>query len=161
MELTYPEIEDFFSPYVSGNTPIPYNEFFHKVGLEVREGEIQVSYFLKDPATPYITINSAGEIVVREDLPLSTFYTQVGLEPGDILKSINGKSYNVQNVYDLINDSAKWTVGDAISLTVLRNGEELNLEGEVIQPMATGMKLVEMMNPNDEQMELRHSWLKS
>ena len=160
-ELTYPEIGEFFKTYVSGNTPIPYNEFFHKVGLEVREGEIPVDYFLHDASTPYITVNAAGEIVLRNDLKLSSFFDELGLMPGDTIKAINGKSYNVQNVYDLIKDSANWSVGDPISLTIERNGEELQVEGKVVEPMATGMRLMEISNPNDEQMELRQNWLKS
>ncbi|WP_029033043.1 peptidase M61 [Salinimicrobium terrae] len=160
-ELTYPEIGEFFNTYVSGNTPIPYNEYFQKVGLEMREGEVPVDYFLQDPSTPYITVNAEGEIVLRNDMPLNTFFKEVGLMGGDIIKTINEKPYNVQNVYDLINDSVNWSVGDPVSFTIERNGEELQVEGKVIEPMATGMRLMETMNPNSEQMELRHSWLKS
>ncbi|MCY2687054.1 M61 family metallopeptidase [Salinimicrobium sp. TH3] len=160
-ELTYPEIGEFFNTYVSGNTPIPYDEFFEKVGLEMREGELPVDYFLQDPSTPYITVNEAGEIILRDDLSLSTFFEELGLMAGDRIKAINGKSYNVQNIYDLIGDSANWSVGDPISLTIERNGEELKIKGNVVEPMSTGKRLVEIMNPTDEQMELRHSWLKS
>ncbi|MCC8358658.1 M61 family metallopeptidase [Salinimicrobium sediminilitoris] len=160
-ELTYPEIGEFLNTYVSGNTPIPYNEFFEKVGLEMREGELPVDYFLQDPSTPYITVNESGEIVLRDDLSLSTFFEELGLMAGDRIKAINGKSYNVQNVYDLIGDSANWSVGDPISFTIERNGEELKVEGKVVEPMSTGKRLVEIMNPTAEQMELRQSWLKS
>ncbi|WP_324719120.1 M61 family metallopeptidase [Salinimicrobium sp. HB62] len=160
-ELTYPEIGEFFEKYVSGTTPIPYDDFFKKVGLEMREGEIPVGYFLQDPATPYITVNASGEIVLKNDLPLSTFFEELGLKGGDVIKSINGKAYNVQNVYDLIGDSANWSVGDPISFTIIRDGKEMEVKGKVVEPMATGLRLVEIMNPNDEQMELRHSWLKS
>ena len=160
-ELTYPEIGEFFETYVSGTTPIPYNEFFKKVGLEMREGQIPVGYFLKDQSTPYITVNAAGAILLRNDLPLSTFFEELGLEQGDVIKSINGKDYNVQNVYDLIGDSANWSVGDPISFTIVRNAKEVKIEGKIVEPMSTGLRLVEIMNPNDDQMELRHSWLKS
>ncbi|UZH55171.1 peptidase M61 [Salinimicrobium tongyeongense] len=160
-ELTYPEIGEFLNTYVSGTTPIPYNQFFKKVGLEMREGQLPVDYFLKDPSTPFITIGETGEIVLRDDVELSTFFKELGLQGGDVIKSVNGKTYNVQNVYDLIGDSAKWTVGDAIAFTVERNAEELQISGEVVEPMSTGKRLVEIMNPNGEQMELRHSWLKS
>lgn len=159
-QLTYPEIGEFFETYVSGTTPIPYNEFFQKVGLEMREGEIPVDYFLQDQATPYITVNAAGEIVLRDDIPLNTFFTTTGLKGGDIIKSINGKVYNVQNVYDLISDSMNWTAGDDISLVIVRNGTEKTIKGKVIEPMSTGLRLVELMNADGEQMELRHSWLK-
>ena len=161
VELTYPEIGEFFNSYVTGTTPIPYDEFFKKVGLEMREGEIAVGYFLQDQSTPYITVNAAGEILLRNDIPLSTFFQELEFQAGDVIKSIDGKAYNVQNVYDLIGDSANWKVGDAISITVVRNGEEIKLEGSIVEPMSTGLKLVEIMNPNGEQMELRHSWLKS
>ncbi|NJY62454.1 peptidase M61 [Salinimicrobium sp. CDJ15-81-2] len=161
VELTYPEIQEFFDTYVSGSTPIPYNEFFKKVGLEMREGEIPVDYFLQDQATPYITINAAGEIVVRDDLTLSTFFTETGIKAGDIIKSINGKAYSVQNIYDLISDSVNWKVGEDITLKIVRNGNEMIIQSKIIEPMSKGMRLVELMNADGEQMELRHSWLKS
>ena len=161
VDLTYPEIGEFFQTYVSGSTPIPYNEFFKKVGLEMREGEIPVDYFLQDQATPYITINAAGDIVVRNDLALSTFFTETGMKAGDIIKSINGKAYNVENIYDLISDSVNWKVGEDITITVVRNGNENILKAKIIEPMSKGMRLVELMNADGDQMELRHSWLKS
>ncbi len=161
VDLTYPEIQTFFDTYVSGSTPIPYNTFFKKVGLEMREGEIPVDYFLQDQATPYITINAAGDIVVRDDLTLSTFFSHVGIKPGDIIKSINGKTYNVENIYDLISDSVNWEVGEDITVTIVRNGEEKIQKSKVIEPMSRGLRLVELMNADGEQMELRHSWLKS
>lgn len=160
-ELTYPEIGEFFETYVSGTTPIPYNEFFNKVGLEMREGEIPVDYFLEDQSTPYISVNAAGEIVIRDDITLSTFFNNAGLKAGDIIKSINGKDYDVQNVYDLISDSMKWSSGDDLNLTIVRNGKEMKLNTKVTEPMSKGMRLVEEMNADGEQMELRHSWLKS
>lgn len=161
VELTYPEIADFFNNYVSGNKPIPYDRFFAKVGLEMKEAPVPVGYFLKDQSTPYITATDRGELVMREDLPLNSFFTELGVEAGDTIKLINGKAYTVQNVYDLIRESANWTVGDPVTFTVIREGKEVRLEGKIIEPMATGIKLVEIMNPNDEQMELRHNWLKS
>ncbi|WP_029036098.1 M61 family metallopeptidase [Salinimicrobium xinjiangense] len=159
--LTHPEIGEFLETHVSGTTPIPYTEYFNKVGLEMREGEIPVDYFLKDQSTPYIAVNAAGDILLRDDIPLSTFFTSMDLKGGDIIKSINGKTYNVQNVYDLISDSVEWTVGDDITIVVERNGKEKQVKSKVIEPMAKGLRLVEMMNADGEQMELRHSWLKS
>jgi predicted metalloprotease with PDZ domain len=160
-ELTFPEIGEFFDTYVSGTTPIPYEEFFQKVGLEMREGEIPVDYFLQDQSTPYITVNAAGDILVRNDIPLSTFFTKTGLKGGDIIKSINAKTYIVENVYDLISDSMKWSAGDDISIVIVRDGTKEEIKSKVIEPMSKGLRLVELMNADGEQMELRHSWLKS
>lgn len=159
-DLTFPEIGEFLNTYVSGNTPIPYGEFFKKVGLEMREGEIPVDFFLKDPSTPYITINAAGEILIRDDMPLNTFFQEMGLKGGDIIKSINKKEYDVQNIYDLISDSMNWTAGEEISFVIVRNGSVLQKTGKIIEPMSTGLRLVEIMSADGDQMELRHSWLK-
>ena len=161
VDLTYPEIQEFFDTYVSGTTPIPYDEFFQKVGLTLKEEPVRVGYFLKDQATPFITVNQQGEIVVRNDIKLSTFYEELGLQAGDVIRSINGKEYNAQNIYELITTAQSWEEGNDINLVITRNGQEQVIESKIIQPMATGIKLVEIPNANSEQIELRYSWLES
>ena len=161
VELTYPEIQEFFDTYVSGTTPIPYDKFFEKVGLTLTEEPVKVGYFLKDQATPFITVNRQGNIVVRNDIELSSFYEELGLQAEDVIKSINGKECSAQNIYELITDAQSWKEGDDISLVISRNGEEQVINSQIIQPMATGLKLVEIPNADSEQIELRYSWLKS
>lgn len=161
VELTYPEIQDFFDTYVSGTTPIPYNEFFEKVGLEMTEAEVEVGYFLKDQSSPYVTLDAEGNLIVRSDLEMNSFMKEVGLQPNDRIKSINGTAYNASNIYDLIIATQSWKVGDDIKMTIQRNGEEKLLEGQIIKPMAKGMKLSEMPGASSDQVELRHAWLKS
>ena len=161
VELTYPEIQEFFDSYVSGPTPIPYNKFFEKVGLQLKEGLIPVDYFLKDQSSPYITVNSSGNILIREDLELNSFLEQLGIKSGDMVKSINGTSYSAQNVYDLILNSQSWKEGDPIKVTVVRDGDEVVLEGKIVEPMAHGLRLVEIPGADSSQIELRYAWLKS
>ncbi|GAB2769865.1 M61 family metallopeptidase [Salinimicrobium soli] len=161
VEITYPEIQEFFDRYVSGTTPIPYHEFFNKVGLEMQEGQIPVSYLLKDQATPYITLNEMGAIMLRNDIELNSFLVAAGLQGGDMIKSINGTKYTASNIYDLVMTSLEWKEGENIRLTIARDGEEKVIEAEVIEPMAKGMKLVENPNATKEQAALREAWLKS
>lgn len=161
VELTYPEIQEFFNTYVSGPTPIPYDRFFEKVGLELKEGMVPVDYFLKDQATPYITVNASGNILIREDIELNSFLKSIGIKPGDAIKSINGTAYSVQNVYDLIMASQSWKEGDDITITVIRDGEEVVLKGKISEPMAPGLRLEEITGADSSQVELRHAWLKS
>jgi hypothetical protein len=33
-QLTYPEVKDFFTTYVQGTTPIPYEQFFGLAGVD-------------------------------------------------------------------------------------------------------------------------------
>ncbi|HET8753882.1 MAG TPA: peptidase M61 [Salinimicrobium sp.] len=161
VELSYPEIQQFFDSYVTGPTPIPYDEFFQKVGLEFKEGPIKVDYFLKDNSTPYVTLNAQGNIFIRPGIDLNSFLTDLGLQGNDVIKSINGTVYNAQNIYDLITASQQWKVGDPIKVVIERNGEEMTLESTVVEPTATGTRIVEIPNANSEQKELRHDWLKS
>ncbi len=161
VELTYPEIQDFFDTYVTGNTPIPYYEFFEKAGLEEKGIMTEVGYLIKGQTTPYVRPNQqTGEIVFREDIELNSFLKSLGIKGGDVLKSVNGKDYNIQNIYDLIMETQNWEVDAPITMTVLRDGEELKLEGTIVTPMDIDKGLVEDQNADSAQIELRHAWLK-
>ncbi len=160
VSMTYPEIQDFFDKYVTGSTPIPYYDFLAKAGLEEKEAMGEVDYFLKDQ-TPYIRANQqTGEIVFRDDIELNSFLKNLGVEGGDVLKSINGEKYNVRNIYDLITETQKWAVGAPITMTVGRDGEDVKLQGKIITPMDKTRKLVENQNADGDEIEIRHAWLK-
>ena len=160
VELTYPEIQDFFDTYITGTTPIPYNEFFAKAGLEEKEVMAEVGYFINGQS-PYIRGDKETmQIVFRDNIELNTFLNDLGIQGGDTVKSINGTEYNIKNVYDLISASQSWKEGDPITMTILRDGEEMKLEGKITTPKAKEMKVVEMQNADSEQVELRNAWLK-
>ena len=158
--MTSPEIGTFFEKYITGTTPIPYGEFLQKVGVTMEENRINTSYFLKGQ-TPYIDANpETGEIFFREGIALNSFLKDLGVENGDILKSVNGIDYNIQNVYDLVMKSQAWQPGEEITMVVNRKGEELPLSGKITQPTDVELKLVEMDLPeNDPRVKLRQSWL--
>ena len=160
VDLTYPEIQEFFDTYVSGSTPIPYAEFFEKAGLEQKEVMKEVGFFIKGQV-PYITANQQTmEIMFRPNIELNTFLQDFGIEGGDTLKSVNGTEYNVQNVYDLIMASQNWKEGDDIAMVIKRDGEEMKLEGKISTPKAKEMTYAEMQTADGEQIELRNAWLK-
>ncbi len=160
VELTYPEIQEFFDTYVSGETPIPYDEFFEKAGLVEKEIMTEVGYFINGQ-TPYITANQQTmEIVFRNNIELNTFLTDLGIQGGDTLKTVNGTEYTIKNVYDLIMESQNWSEGNDITMTIMRDGEEMKLEGKISTPKAKDKSYVEMQNADGDQIELRNAWLK-
>lgn len=155
--LTYPEIGEFLNKYVAGDTPIPYDVYFAKVG--VKKGTIKKpsNPFLKGD-TPYITINpSTKEIVVLPGIELSGFMKKIGLKNGDTILSINGTAYNLDNIYEMIMSSMEWKENDPITIQIKRNNKEQTLKGKV----SLSMEDVEGLHFTDaSKAKLKEAWLK-
>ena len=162
-KLTYPEVGEFLNTYViQANNPIPYGEFLNKVGLEFGEREIQAfNYFLEDQQNPYIDVKEADETVYfRNRIALNSFLTDLGVQGGDVIKSINGTEYNMQNVRNMIMASFGWKEGDDIAMVVVRDGKEVALSGKVTKPMAIKKSIATNPNATPAQIKLREAWLK-
>jgi predicted metalloprotease with PDZ domain len=161
VELSYPEIGDFLRTYVSGNSSIPYGKFLNKVGVEKTEKESSVYYLLKDRQTPYIDVDQAkGEIFFREGIELNTALQDLGVKQGDVLVSVNGTGYNLENVRILVQNSISWKAGDKVKMSVKRDGGEKELSGTWTAPKAMSMSLEEMELPaGSNKLKLRKAWL--
>jgi predicted metalloprotease with PDZ domain len=133
-QLTYPEVGEFLKTYVSGPTPIPYENYLAKVGVSKISKKEASNIFLKGQS-PYITVNqSTKEIIVIPNIELNDFFTNLGLKGGDILVSINDKNYALDNIYDMITESGKWKENDSISVKIKRDGKEQIIKGNVKLP---------------------------
>lgn len=161
VSLTYPQVGEFIATYVQGDTPIPYQDFLAKAGLTLTDVVIKTpSYLFKTEQEPFIDAKpDSGEIFVRE-IPLSTFYTELGLQAGDIITHINGKAYSLDNAQELIMTSFQWQEGSAISVQINRDGAAMTLEGTVAAPMLETEKIIPMENAGEAQLKLREAWLK-
>ena len=162
VELTYPEIQSFFDTYITGTTPIPYGDFFAKVGVEETESEVQTGVFLKGQQ-PYIDGNpQTKELFFREGIAFNSFLNELGAEPKDVIKSVNGTEYNIENVYGLIMGSRGWKEGDQVTMIIERDGEEKTLEATYKTPTDKETKLQEMeLSSDDQRVKLRKAWLEN
>ena len=90
---------------------------------------------------------------------LNDFMTGLGLKGGDTILAINEKSYNLDNIYDLIMESQNWKVDDAISLKVKRKGSD---KEEVINgKVKLSMEEQEGYQATDaSKAKLKEAWLK-
>ncbi|WGK93616.1 MULTISPECIES: peptidase M61 [Flavobacterium] len=155
--LTYPEVGNFLSTYVSGSTPIPYDVFLAKVGVSKSKDKKPGNVFLKGQ-TPYITVDKATkEIVVRPNTDLIDFYKNLDLRANDIIIAINDKAYNLDNIYDMIGESENWKENDAITIKIKREGKEQVLTGKVSLPYeeTEGLQATDSTKTN-----LKNAWLK-
>ncbi len=156
-ELTYPEVGEFLKTYVSGTTPIPYNDFFAKMGVTNTKVKVAGNVFLKGQM-PYITINQATkEIVILPQIDLIDFYKNLGLKNGDIITEVNNKKYNLDNIYELIGASQSWKEDEAITVKIKREDKEQVIKGTVKLPYEdmNGFK-----GADETKNTLKTSWLK-
>jgi predicted metalloprotease with PDZ domain len=155
--LTYAEVGEFLTKYVAGTSPIPYVTYFAKVGVTKSTVKSPSNVFLKGQI-PYITVNpETKEIVVIPNIELNDFYTTLDLKGGDIIMSINDKSYSLDNIYDMIGESESWKENDRITVKIKRNGTEQILQGNVKLPYEEK----EALNATDATKKtLRTAWLK-
>ncbi|KAF2519734.1 peptidase M61 [Flavobacterium salilacus subsp. salilacus] len=155
--LSYPAVGEFLNTYVAGSTPIPYDEYFAKMGVTKAIVEKPGNPFLKNEQTPYVTINAAKEIVILPNIEGNTFMSSLGIQAGDALLSVNDTAYNLDNIYDLIMNSMSWKEGEPITVTIKRDEKEQVLNGKVQLPTE---EIEGYQSGNDVKVQLRESWLK-
>lgn len=156
--LSYPAIGEFLKTYVSGETPIPYDQYFAKMGVTQAKVKKAGNPFLKDQTTPYITVDqSTKEIKILPEIELNSFMKSLGIKNNDVIAAVNDTNYNLDNIYDLIMGSMEWKEGDPITVKIKRNGKEQLLKGKVSLPMDE----VEGYHATDNsKIKLKESWLK-
>jgi len=162
VDLTYPEIRSFFDTYVVGNTPLNYDEILASVGLKTAEIQERSGYFLNGEI-PFIDIdqNNNDAIIIRSGIELNTFFTGLGAQGGDTIKSIDGMPISLEAIRSIIGQSFGWTSDREITIVVQRGEEELILQGKVGTPMLKITTIVPIDNlENTPQSKLRRSWLK-
>ena len=156
-ELSYPEIGTFLNTYVNGTTPIPYNDYFAKMGVTQATLDAPGNPFVKDMKTPTITIHPVSqEIMILPDLELNIFYKTLNLQAGDRILAINDVVYNLENIYDLIMISQSWKDGDAITVKYKRENKEYTTQGKIKLPTEKkeGYKATDITKKT-----LKESWL--
>ena len=165
-EMTYPEIGEFLQTHVVGTTPIDYNAFFEKVGLEIADSTIETSFlFMEDniaeAAVPFIDASQATRQVYFRDMELNSSLVEIGAQAGDTLITFNGVELTLDNIgaSGLIPMSFQWGEDTEVTMTVLRDGEEIELSGLVGIP-TVGVKILrEKEDATEEQIQLRNYWL--
>ncbi|WP_394747395.1 M61 family metallopeptidase [Spongiimicrobium salis] len=159
--MTYPEVRTFFNTHVVGETPIDYDVFLSRVGLTKGSEEKESGYFL-DGNIPFIDVDQANNnaIFIRKGITLNSFFNNLGIQGGDVIKSINGTAITLESIRPIIGQSFGWTPETEVKMVVERNGEELQIAGAVGKPMLQVETIKTAPNASDEQKKLREIWMK-
>ena len=160
--MTYPELKSFFDTHVIGNTPIDYDVYFAKVGLSKAAAEQPCGRFFLDQEVPFIDADPANDnaIFVRKGIALSSFLNDMGVEGGDIIKSINGTPITLEGIGPILQQSFVWPAETEVTMVVLRGENEISLKGIAGTPVVKVETLVPVEDENNAQIDLRVAWMK-
>ena len=155
--LSYPEVGEFLYKHVENSNPINYIDYFYPVGLEFTETSVP-SVLIADQNEQFITGNKEGQIIFANK-KYNTMLNELGVEPGDLLVSMNGVSYNLSNVRELMNASSRLNLGSTLTMVVQRDGKELELQAPFSSPKIMSNRIIETSYPTPQQYDLRRAWL--
>ncbi|SFH00835.1 M61 family metallopeptidase [Pedobacter insulae] len=162
-KMTYPEIRTFFSKYVEGGTPIPYDQFFGYAGVKhIPETEIKaVTLGGFAPG-----LNAEGVIFIANANRLNDFGKAMGYKLGDEIISLNNIKLTPANFGTVTgNFSANAKEGDKLTIVVNRkNASGVKEEVVLSQPVQFVKKIdynrLELMtDATPEQLAIRKIWL--
>lgn len=141
-KLTFPEIRQFFSKYVEGNTPLPYEEFLSYAGFN----------YVPQKSTSELTMgsivpagNQQGNIYIHGSSKMNDFGKKMGYKLEDELVSINKVPISAKNFTDVLtNIKNTLAEGDVLTVVVLRKNEKG--EKETITLSAPAEKITTVKN---------------
>jgi predicted metalloprotease with PDZ domain len=157
-ELTYPEVGAFLNKYVAGETPIPYADYFAKMGVTESKLEANGNPFLVGGNQPIISYNpQTKEFFFLPEIEINSFMKELGLKNNDIILEINGTIQDLNNINQTVMSSFSWKDGEAITMKIKRDGKEMNIKGKVLMPKEIKEGY---MATDDSKKALREAWLK-
>ena len=159
-EMTYPSIGEFFNTHVIGTRPIDYNEFFKKVGLKTEVSRVETNFIMNDGAIIFAPNTATGEIAFNDLVTDNSFWNENGVKPGDVVKEVNGEVLSFQNAQQIFTQVYMWKPDIDIDVKLDRNGEEIVVKTKTTQSYTTGRTLSVDESANQDQIDLRQSWLK-
>jgi predicted metalloprotease with PDZ domain len=158
--MTYPSVGSFLKTYVEGETPINYNDFFEKVGLEYGDGPVKTG-FIQNGATLILYGDPSNDtIYFSEMVSDNSFWAEQGVKPNDIIKELDGVEVTLDNANKVLMVAHGWKPGREIELKLERAGEEIIIKTVTTQPYTTGKRLAKKTNISEQQKKLHEAWLK-
>jgi len=142
VSMTYPSLREFFDLHVIGITPINYNEFFEKVGLEIAESKVETGYILNAGALIVGGDGQKGTVFFNDLVLDNSFWAEQGVKPNDVIKEVNGTVVTMQAANQIFQDVFMWKPGQDIEMKLDRNGEEIIIKTRTTQSYTNGQGLM-------------------
>ncbi|WKK66384.1 peptidase M61 [Lutimonas zeaxanthinifaciens] len=160
VNMTYPSIGKFFEDHIIGGTPIDYSIYFEKVGLGINESKVETNYVQNAGRMIVRGDREAGSVMFNEEVVNNSFWNEAGVKPNDIIKSIDGVVVTMENANSVFGEVFGWQPGRDISVTLIRDGEEMLIEETLTTSYTMGQQLGRNPDISDAQKDLLKKWLK-
>lgn len=151
-EISGTNMSDFFSQYISGKEPLPYEQYFAYAGIAVTK-EAQ-------PSKPWLGVgqrpNDSGQLAIDQVIPGSPA-DAAGLSKGDMVFAVDGRSLDTDNDLAALVGAKK--PGDSVRISVWRDGEMREFTATLRANPYFKYSLKPMPNPTPEQQAIYKSWL--
>ena len=149
VDMTYPEIKDFIDDHIIKNTPFDFKEEMKKIGVSYIEKQ------LNPDNIPTMGINIGPDengkgIIVS----LTDDYNGALLKKGDRISHVNDTELNMHTYSKIMEDIKKLKVGDTYSITIIREGKELQIT-EKLYPKHDTHVLIFDADASDQELDLR------
>lgn len=159
VKMTYPSVGEFLEKHVVGTTPIDYEYYFEKVGLEFSKGKVETNYIMNNGEL-ILEPNPDGTIRFSDLVLDNSFWKENGALPGDIISEINGTKVTMATAEQIFTEVYMWQPGPEVEVKLLRGEEEIIIKTKLTQSYTTGRELKENKEATPNQTELRNAWLK-
>ncbi|MBM4172063.1 MAG: peptidase [Ignavibacteria bacterium] len=152
VEITFPEVSNFITNYISGSEQLPVKEYFDLIGIE----------YIEDVGVDSSRISIDFGIGFKDNKFVVTRIepTQKNIKPGDFISKVNGEEVTLANAQQKFLSLRTLKVGQSFKLTVDRNGAELEFDA-IMQPRKIRHQFNVMDNPTDKQLALREAWMQN
>ncbi len=154
-KMTFQEIGDFFDKYVKGTEALPYDKYYHLLGIDYQKlGDLDSSKAVLGISFAYNGKNLVAAGVSQDS-------KNIGLvKAGDVIEKVNGKTLTIQNMRSIFGMLHQLKIGDNVNMTLNRDNKEVEVK-LTIGPSRTKDIFTVDPNPTEKQLMLRKAWLKN
>ncbi len=159
VDMTYPEIADFFNKYVKGTERLPIREYLGKAGFDYA-AEMPTGQFTSTRGLMGLAFEN-GKIMITDADSTNEINRQTGVRKGDELLALvwNGQEKSLMDPgYQVL--KASMQPGDEFAWKVRRDGQEMLLKGKAGKTEVIERHAVKVSSDlTKEQVEFRKAWL--
>ncbi|MFT6963134.1 MAG: putative metalloprotease with PDZ domain [Flammeovirgaceae bacterium] len=149
VEMTFPEISDFFHDYVIGNQPLPYGKYFAKMGWEYLP-QAEVNTY------SYGDFKFAFEPKKRFFYVLETDENVFGWKANDVIFAVNEERITESNANSILGKLIDANYNDSYTIQFVRNGENKKIVANPKNsPYQEKHVIQESKNPTAQQIKMR------